>query len=191
MRWLPHLGLLALMASMLVVARVKHLPTDEAIQIAFDHDAPTDDRLWAMHVAANRATESDPRLGDALVREFLGASDERLVEAAVLIDLCRHAQRPPGAPAGAGPPLQDAYTYGRLPAEGWTAHRFRTLMLHRRKVGGSQVGGVRRMDLTEATWFIDTLRGGPLPPTAEVQAYLTYRAQAPAAYQPKRTSAPR
>ena len=68
---MPHLVLLAIAASMALVAGAKHLSTEEALRVAFDGEAPTDDRLWAAHVAANRATVRDPRLGDALVRAFL------------------------------------------------------------------------------------------------------------------------
>jgi len=185
MRWLPHLCLLGVASLMLLVAQLKHLPTEEALRVAFDVQATTDDRIWAAHLAANRATEPDIRLGQTLVSTFLDAEDERLREAAVLIDLCRHAQRPASAPPGSSPPLQDAYAYGALTPEGWTPHRYRTLLFHRRKVGGSYVGGVRRMDLVEATWLIDAIRGAPLAPTEEIAAYMTKRAVAPAAYQPR------
>ncbi|MEM6569135.1 MAG: hypothetical protein AAF726_05165 [Planctomycetota bacterium] len=175
MRWLPHLSLLGIAALMLVVARVRHVPTPEALQTAFDETADADDRIWATHLAACRATEADLRLGESLVTSFLDSGDDRLAEAAMLIDLCRHAVRGNDAPAGASPPLQDAYAYGRLGPSGWTPHRFRTLMFYRRKVGGSYVGGVRRMDLTELTWLIAAIRGEAIPPSDVIAEYLTER----------------
>ena len=60
----------------------------------------------------------------------------------------RHALRPVDA-VGTPPPLQEAYTYAPLPPEGWTPHRFRTYVLHRHKVGGMHVGGVRRLVLPD------------------------------------------
>ena len=79
------------------------------------------------------------------------------------------AIQPPGAPDGAAPPIQDGYAYGALPAGEWTPHRIRCLVLHRRKVGGSAVGGIRRMELAEAGWFLDSLAGKPSPTRKEVQ----------------------
>ena len=176
---MPHLVLLAIAASMALVAGVKHLSTEEALRVAFDGEAPTDDRLWAAHVAANRATVRDPRLGDALVRAFLADDDERLREGALTIDLSRHAIHPPGARPDAAPPLQSAYVYAALEGGEYTPHRVRSRVLFRRKVGGSSVGGIRRMALPEARWFMDSLRGTPLPPREEIDRYLIERSREP------------
>lgn len=174
MRWLPHLVLLGAAALMLLVAQLKHLPTAEARQIALDPAAAVDDRVWAIHVVANRATEVDRELGENLVNALMDSEDERLREASVLIDLCRHALRPVDA-VGTPPPLQEAYTYAPLPPEGWTPHRFRTYVLHRHKVGGMHVGGVRRLVLPEVNWYLAARRGDPLPPSAEIQEHLARR----------------
>ena len=48
-------------------------------------------------------------------------------------------------------------------------------MFYRRKVGGSYVGGVRRMDLTELTWLIAAIRGEAIPPSDVIAEYLTER----------------
>ena len=109
--WAPHILLVATALGMVLVAALKHTSTEEALRIAFDDEASTDERLWAAHVAANRATSRDPRLGDTLVRAFLAAEDERLREGALTIDLSRHAIHPPGARPDAAPPLQSAYVY--------------------------------------------------------------------------------
>ncbi|MEM6672833.1 MAG: hypothetical protein AAF726_08300 [Planctomycetota bacterium] len=181
MKWLPHLALLGLAAAMVVVARVRHVTMDEAVRVAFDETASTDDRLWAMHVAACRASDVDPRLGVGLAEAFLQSGDERLAEAAILIDLCRHAKKEPGAPVNAAPPLQERYAFAPLPAGGWTPHRYRSLMLHRCKVGGIRYGGNRRMDLVEAGWFIDTLTGVDLPPDEILRWRLAERGVIPGA----------
>ena len=90
MKWHAHIVLVVLALAMFAVARLNHLPTDAAFRIAFDETAGADERIWAMHVAANRATNRDPRLGEDLARAFISSGDTRLIEAAMLIDLCRH-----------------------------------------------------------------------------------------------------
>ena len=116
---------------MVVVAAAKHTSTEEALRIAFDGEASTDERLWAAHLAANRATTREPRLGDALVRSFLAADDERLREGALTIDLSRHAIHPPGTRPDAAPPLQSAYVYAALEDGEYTPHRVRSRVLFR------------------------------------------------------------
>lgn len=177
--WVPHILLVATALGMVLVAALKHTSTEEALRIAFDDEASTGDRLWAAHVAANRATSRDPRLGDTLVRAFLAAEDERLREGALTIDLSRHAIHPPGTRPDAAPPLQSAYVYAAPGDGGYTPHRVRSRVLFRRKVGGSSVGGIRRMALPEARWFMDSLRGTPLPPRAEIDRYLVERSREP------------
>ncbi|MFT5733946.1 MAG: hypothetical protein ACJAZN_003229 [Planctomycetota bacterium] len=184
--WLPHVALVAIACAMVVFARAQHQDTEAAMQTAFDADADPDDRIWAMHLVANRATEVDPRLGVGLVESFLASDSDKVREAAHLIDLCRHAIQPPGAPDGAAPPIQDGYAYGALPAGEWTPHRIRCLVLHRRKVGGSAVGGIRRMELAEAGWFLDSLAGRPSPTRKEVQRYFNQRARRAGALQAER-----
>lgn len=181
MSWRPHLLLLGAALLMVVLARGMHVPTERALATAFDANAPSDERIWGMHLAASRATELDPRLGSELARAFLSSEDRRLREAAVLVDLCRHAERRGGA--GSTPPLQEEYAYAPLGPEGWTPHRYRTYVFHRRKVGGSHVGGVSRMDLTECQWLIDAIQGRPLPGTQVIEDHRIQRAMAPAAFQ--------
>ncbi len=178
--WLPHVVLVLAGMATFAVARVQHLSTAEALRIAQDRDAPTADRIWAAHIAANRATERDPELGVDLTADLLTSEDERLREYALTIDLCRHAILPPTAPMAASPPLQSSYAYGPLPPGGWTGHRIRSLILYRRKVGGSRVGGVRRMELDEVRWFTDSLDGGPPPSVEEVRGYFSARDLQPA-----------
>ncbi len=191
MKWLAHILLVVLAICMVAVARLNHLPTEDAFRIAFDESADADERIWAMHVAANRATKKDPRLGDELARAFLSSGDERLREAAMLIDLCRHTIRPEGVPADAPPHLQDAYAYASAPGSApggppggeWTPHRLRSYVLHRRKVGGVRVGGNQRMDLIEARWFVAALTGAPLPPSDVIDAHFEERIHQRARFQ--------
>lgn len=182
MSWRPHLALASVALLMTLTAWAKHVPTDRAMAVAFDPDAPTDERIWAMHLAACRATEVDPRLGDDLARAFLASDDLRLREAALLVDLCRHADRPGGP--GNTPPLQEKYAYGPLP-DGWTPHRLRSYVFHRRKVGGSHVGGVFRMDMTECRWMIDAIQGRPLPETGVIEDHRNQRGSEAATYYPQ------
>ncbi|QDV07562.1 hypothetical protein Poly30_30880 [Planctomycetes bacterium Poly30] len=187
--WLPHIALVLVAALMVLVGRARHTATEDALRTAFDPTADADERIWAMHLIANRATEVDPRLGVDLVESFLSSESDKVREAAHLIDLCRHAIQPPGAPAGAAPPIQDGYAYGSLPGDVWTPHRIRCLVLHRRKVGGSAVGGIRRMELAEAEWFLDSLAGKRSPSKKEVQRYFNERARkAGAAVGPRESS---
>ncbi len=179
--WLPHVILVAVAFVMIGIAKAKHMSTESALATAFDTSAAPDDRIWAMHVAANRATEFDPRLGVNLVETFLQSESDKVREAALLVDLCRHAVRGPNALEGAPPPIQEAYAYSPLPGGVWAPHRIRSLVLHRRKVGGSGVGGVRRMELAEAQWFLDSLAGNPMPTADEVSKYFTMRVRKAAA----------
>jgi hypothetical protein len=179
--WLPHVVLIAIAFAMVGVAKAKHLSAESALEIAFDKAADPDDRIWAMHVAANRGTAVDPRLGVDLVNSMLESDSDKVREAALLVDLCRHAVRGPDAVEGAPPPLQEAYAYSPLPGGKWTPHRVRSLVLHRRKVGGSGVGGNRRMELPEVQWFLDSFTTKPMPTAKEVSKYFTMRVRSAAA----------
>lgn len=173
--WRLHLVLLGIAAALLVRAVIAHVPTEDALATAFDPAAPAAERIEAAHVVACRATERSERIGDALARAFLASDDELLREAALTIDLCRHALERRGDGDDRPPPLQEAYVYAPLPPEGMTPHRLRSLILHRRKVGGRMVGGIGRMSSTEADWFLRTLHGAELPPAAEISAYFQRR----------------
>ena len=173
--WLPHVVLVALACSMIGVAKAKHISTEAATAIALDPSAEPDERIWAMHLAANRATAMDPGLGIELAQLFLQSDSDKVREAAFVIDLCRQAVRAPNAKPGAPPPIQAAYAYSALPEGVWTPHRIRSLVLFRRKVGGPSVGGIRRMALAEAQWFLDSLAGKPMPSKSEVTKYFNIR----------------
>ena len=179
--WLPHVCLIALAGVLVAVAKAKHLSTEAATAIAFDETAAPDDRIWAMHVAANRASTIDTTLGVDLVKSFLQSGSDKVREAALVVDLCRHADSAPDAPDEALTPLQSAYTYSPLPGGIWAPHRIRCLVLQRRKVGGPEVGSVRRMELAEAQWFLDSLAGNPMPTAKEVSKYFTMRVREAAA----------
>ncbi len=170
--WSIHIALLV--AAILFVAKgvATHTSTEEAWETAFDESAAPDDRIWAIHLASNRATERSDRIGRDLALSLLGSRDLRLREVALLIDVCRHAFNPLEAPTNTSPPIQDRYVYGPLPRGEWTPHRLRSLILYRRKVGGLPVGGINRMTSTEGDWILRTLRGDDLPPSDEIDRYL-------------------
>lgn len=170
--WTIHVTLLLCAAATAAKGLVSHTATEEAWETAFDESAEADDRIWAIHLAANRGTERSERIGRDLTLSLLGSRDERLREVALLIDVCRHTYHPTGSPPHASPPLQDRYVYGPLPRGEWTPHRLRSLILYRRKVGGLGVGGINRMTSTEGDWILRTLRGDALPPSAEIDRYL-------------------
>ncbi|MEC8510657.1 MAG: hypothetical protein VX015_00815 [Planctomycetota bacterium] len=173
--WRPHILLLAIAGAVIVRAAATHVSTEEAMRVAFDDEADARARIESAHVAACRATARSARLGEDLARAFLEAEDELLREAAVTIDLCRHALERSGDRDERTPPLQEAYVYSPLGPDGMTPHRLRALVLHRRKVGGKAVGGIGRISSTEADWFLRTLRGAALPPTQQMTAYFQSR----------------
>lgn len=177
--WRLHILLLAVAAAVVARAGATHVTTEEALRVAFDRDAGASDRIRSAHIAACRATARSARLGEELARTFLEADDELLREAAVTIDLCRHALERTGDRDERTPPLQEAYVYGPLGPEGMTPHRLRALILHRRKVGGKSVGGIGRISSTEADWFLRTLRGDALPPSSEMSSYFQRRGMPP------------
>lgn len=172
--WVPHV-VCALVAVVLIgVARTRHLSTDEARSIALDPAAPTDARLWAIHVAANRAHGRDPELGDALVRSLLRSEDPRLVEFALTMDLTRHFQ---GAPPRTGPPpLQTQHVNVALRNAPWTPHRLLATLLFMRKVGGPAFGNIERLDIDEAEWALEALTTGTVPPAPVLDAHFHRRA---------------
>lgn len=170
--WTLHLLLLGLAAFIVGRAAASHQSVDDALRVALDADAEPGDRVWGAHVAANRARGQDPRIGDALAREFLGSDQELLREAALTIDFCRHAVARAGDLDRRPPPLQNAYVHGTLAEGPWTPHRLRSLVFHTRKAGGPGFGRTRAMTRTEAHWILRTLRGAALPPWAEVQAHV-------------------
>ena len=173
--WRPHILLLVVATAVVVRAVATHVPTEEALRVAFDPDADAGARIESAHLAACRATSRSARLGEELTHSFLDAEDELLREAAVTIDLCRHALERTGDGDERTPPLQEAYVYGPMGPGGMTPHRLRALILHRRKVGGKAVGGIGRISSTEADWFLRTLRGDALPPTPQMTAYFQSR----------------
>lgn len=183
--WRLHIILLAVAAAVVTRAATTHVSTEEALRVAFDPDAGSSERIRSAHIAACRATARTARLGEDLARTFLEADDELLREAAVTIDLCRHALERTGDGDERTPPLQEAYVYGPMGPEGMTPHRLRALILHRRKVGGKSVGGIGRISSTEADWFLRTLRGDALPPSSEMTAYFQSRGMPPQRTRPR------
>ena len=167
--WAPHIACVVVAAAMCAVAIARHVTADEAMAVAFDDAAPTGARIRAMQIAANRARERDARLGEGLAAAFLSSDDERLREAALLMDLARHHDGP------GRPPLQAAYVARALAEEGWTAHTLIARTIHRRKVGGPRYGGMGRMDRAEAGWFLEAMRTGEVPPPEVRDAYVRAR----------------
>ena len=183
--WRLHFILLAVAAAVIARAGATHVTTEEALRVAFDPEAASSDRIWSAHIAACRATARSARLGEGLTRSFLEADDELLREAAVTIDLCRHARERTGDRDKRTPPLQEAYVYRSMGPRGMTPHRLRALILHRRKAGGKPVGGIGRISSTEADWFLRTLRGDALPPSSEMNAYFQSRDMPPQNTRPR------
>jgi len=167
--WAPHLACLALAAAMVAAWAAGHVTREEAVAVAFDDEAAPGARIRAMQIAANRARVRDPRLGEGLAAAFLSSGDERLREAALLMDLARHHDGP------GRPPLQSAYVARALAEDGWTAHTLIARTIHRRKVGGPRYGGMGRMDRAEAGWMLEAMRTGATPPAEVLDAYVRAR----------------
>lgn len=167
--WTPHIACVLAGLAMVVAWRAVHVTTDAALEVAFDPNAPTGARVRAMQIAANRVRERDARLGQGLVAAFLGSDDERLREAALLMDLARHHDGP------GRPPLQSAYVAETLALEGWTAHTLIARTIHRRKVGGPRYGGLGQMDRAEAGWLLEAMRTGAIPPAEVLNEYVRAR----------------
>lgn len=177
--WVPHIVLVVIAAVMVAVASSKHLSSEEAVAVALDPNASPEARVWASHVAANRATHVDPEIGVGVVTAFQASGIPLLAEASLLVHMCRHAVREPGAEPDSPPPLQNAYAYAGLANTPWNGHRIRSVILQRRKVGGTRVGGIKRIQYREAEWFIDSLLGEPLPDGNEIVRYLKDRTTGP------------
>jgi hypothetical protein len=165
--WRPHLACLALMGLMGLFAGVSHRSAAELRLAAAS--GPADERIQALHALLNRAEAAPGPEHDALVAELLASSEPLLREYALSIDLCRLSARD----AQGVPIAQEAAVLGMAqpPCDGpwWLEY-----VAYRRKVGGKQVGGRRRLDLIELDWYRRALRGEALPKD-EVFRYLVER----------------
>ena len=165
--WRPHLVCLALLGVMGLSAAMGHRG-EEQLRLAAA-SGPAQERIAALHALLNRPGAAPGPEQDALVAELLDSPDPLLREYALSIDLCRLSARD----AQGVPVAQEAAVLGmpRPPCDGpwWLEY-----VAYRRKVGGKQVGGRRRLDLIELDWYRRALRGEALPED-EVFRYLVER----------------
>lgn len=165
--WRPHLACLALILLMIGAWITGHR-TDEDLRAAASQGAPRD-RIAALHALLNRPGARPGPEVDALVQTLMESGEPLLREYALSIDVCRLSERD----SQGIPRVQEAATLGaeRPACDGpwWLQY-----VAYRRKVGGKQVGGRRRLDLVELDWYRMALRGDPLPED-EVFAYLVER----------------
>lgn len=165
--WRPHLACLALISVMIVGWVVGHR-SEEELRKSAASGSPRE-RIAALHALLNRPSARPGPATDALVEDLLTSEEPLLREYALSIDVCRLSERD----AQGIPRAQEAAVLGdqRPPCDGpwWLQY-----VAYRRKVGGKQVGGRRRLDLLELSWYRMALRGEPLPKD-EVFAYLVER----------------
>ena len=154
--WKPHLVCLAVLALEVGAALLAHRSPAELERVWREGSAS--ERLDALHVLANRGRPDPTRFDNAFIEALLREPDDRLKEAAFVIDLCKFRV----------PEVQNAY----LAVIGTDyPHWWRAYVIHRRKVGGFRVGGGSGLRRIELAWYLDALRELP-PPLEEVDAHL-------------------
>ena len=169
--WAPHIACCLVALACFVIASVRHMSTEDARARALDPNAPASERLWAAHIACERARTKDRVLGDDLVRAFCVAPDPRLAEFTMTTGLTKHSQGAKTEP----PPLQIEYLTTAFDPEVWTQHRLLTTLFYLRKGGGSRLGNVERLDLDEAGWAFHLLATGEIPPRSLLDEHFVYR----------------
>lgn len=162
LRVLPHLFLTAILAIEVLLATGMHQGEDE-LRAQAEH-GDTHERIWALHVLANR----DPAgmgLDDDGIQELLNDDDPLVVDFAFTIDICRVARllEREGRP----PKRQEARSTRRFRVDDdrqrdSVADWWRRFVLYRRKVGGRTVGGTVRLRRPEIGWYFDALAGREL-----------------------------
>jgi len=170
-RWLPHMLIAALITVELLVASGLHQGTDE-LRAQAEH-GDTHERIWALHVLANRDPEQSGIDGKA-IGELLADEDPLVVDFAFTIDICRLA----GALERNGrPPFrQEGRIRAKIKGQGElydsqeTADWWRRFVIYARKVGGRSVGGTLRLQRREVGWYFDALAGRPLDEAALLES---------------------
>lgn len=167
--WRGHLVLLLLMAGLLALHLAGHR-SDTQLRAELAHlllpgeqssgsQTTSRDTLEALHILLNRPLGFSRAEGQQLTETLLAKDDPLLREFALSIDLCRLSRHT----ALNVPDTQEQHVLGRTPApmDGawWLEY-----VTYRRKVGGKQVGGRRRLDNLELLWYRRALRGESPPP---------------------------
>ena len=158
--WRAHIVLVAVLLATLVVARARHRSDVELAELAAYGSAR--ERIAALHVLSNRPGADAHEFGMPLARALTAEQDPLLVEFAGTIGPCRFGDID--------------FVEQRLiaPPSGDVAAWLRQFVFYRRKVGGKQVGGRRRLTLQEVTWMLDAMAGRALP-NADVLRYVQAR----------------
>jgi hypothetical protein len=173
--WRAHLALIAVMLATTLLAALRHRSDAELEEVAAS-GASALERIAALHVLACRPSADEQRCGLPLARRLVLEQDPRLVEFAGTIGPCRFGDVGFLEQRLLAPPLGDVAAW------------LRQFVFYRRKVGGRQVGGRRRLTLQEVSWMLDALAGRELP-NMEVLRYVESReAGLPAKFERDRRS---
>ena len=111
-----------------------------------------------LHLLLNRPEPISTAEGQRITEILLASDDPLLREYALTTDLCRLTERSDDQI----PEIQEQRVLGSnpLPLDGpW----WREYVTYRRKVGGKQVGGRKRLDNLELGWYRQALRGEDPP----------------------------
>ena len=122
-----------------------------------------------LHLLLNRPEPISTAEGQQITELLLASDDPLLREYALTTDLCRLSERS----ADQIPETQEQRVLGSnpLPLDGpW----WREYVTYRRKVGGKQVGGRKRLDNLELGWYRQALRG-EAPPREALFEHLVKR----------------
>lgn len=160
LRLLPLAACAVLAALELWWARRAHRTTEELHVMAFE-GSPRE-RVWALHVLANRGDAPQRELPEAYVRALIRDPDPLVADLAYTVDVCRLCK----------PVWQERRLKARLEEpeearddlEDW----WRRYALYRRKVGGKPLGAALRLKNEEARWLLHVLAGGSLDEEALV-----------------------
>lgn len=154
--WIPHLTLLAALAGMQAWSASAHQSEDALWSLVDEGSSPQ--RIEALHTLASRPSAQPSPAWTGLAEDLLRAEDPLLREYAGTLDLCRLVEKDE---RGHPRPQQEAIiesATGPLDGAWWLQY-----VTYRRKVGGSQVGGGKRLSLEEFEWYRAALRGEELP----------------------------
>ncbi|MAE46177.1 MAG: hypothetical protein CMJ86_04715 [Planctomycetes bacterium] len=174
--WRGHLVLMLMMAGLVALHLADHRSNTE-LRAELAHLLlpgeqspgslrPSRDTLEAMHILLNRPQGFSRAEGQQLSETLLAKDDPLLREFALSIDLCRLSRHT----ALNVPATQEQHVLGGTPppmdGPWWLEY-----VTYRRKVGGKQVGGRRRLDNLELLWYRRALRGES-PPHEELSKRL-------------------
>ncbi len=147
--WRAHVVLLGIVVLQLVGWAASH-QDEEARREAYA-TGDTQERVWALHVLANRGEIDSEDFSVQWMRELLKEEDLLVREMAFTYDLARI--RPPG--------VQQAYFGDHQGLD--RSHFVRSYLIQQRKVGGQRVGAGLKLKRQELEWLLESMAGREVP----------------------------